>query len=621
MNVRSFCLVFLLALLVVSWPAAAPRYMSVDEVRPGMTGIGRTVFEGDRVEEFKVNVLGVLKNVTGPRRSLVLARLEGGPLASTGVIAGMSGSPVYIDGRLLGAIAYSLGQFSKEPIAGITPITEMIEAAGPQPRRVPTANRPAAQLPMTPESAVAALKQAFAWFQRPFADAPGDVIAATGLADGAARLGALLRPIATPMALGGFSGAMADTLSTAFRDAGFVPATGDGGRQAGLQGATPPADTRPALRPGDAVGVNLITGDFTMGATGTVTEVDGDQVYAFGHPFYNLGPTQFPMTRAYVYTLLPSLTASMKISTTGETIGTFRQDRATAIAGTLGKGPDLIPVNISLATERGLKKSFRFQVVNDQLFTPLLTYVSIVNTLSQYEREYGAATFAVKGKALVRRHGEVAFENVFTGDSPTIGAAAYVVAPLTFLLGNDIEPVQLDGVDLEISTSEQPRTATLERVWLDAVTVRPGMRVPVKLLLRTYRGEEITRTVPIDIPANATGSLSLLVSDGTSLARIEQRDARSIAQARGLEQMIREINRTRKNNRLYIRLLNQDSGGVVNGEKLSSLPPSVLAVMEADRNGGNFSPLRNATIGEWEVTTDNAVTGSRILTINVEADH
>jgi hypothetical protein len=611
MNVRSLCLVFLLALVVASWPSAAPRYMGVDEVRPGMVGVGRTVFEGDRIEEFKVHILGVLRNVAGPRRNLVLARLEGGPLANTGVIAGMSGSPVYVDGRLLGAVAYSLGQFSKEPLAGITPIAEMVESAGPQaPRAVQT--RAALQLPVTPESAAAAIRQAFARFQQPFADRPEDVLA-SGVPGNPAAVGPLLRPIATPLALGGFSGPMADGLTAAFRDAGFVPASGG----ATGQGAAAPA----ALKPGDAVGVNLITGDLTMGATGTVTEVDGDQVYAFGHPFYNLGPTQFPMTRAHVYTLLPSLSSSMKIATTGETIGTFRQDRSTAIAGTLGKGPDLIPVNISLDTERGLKKSFRFQVVNDQLFTPLLTYVSIVNTLTSYEREYGAATFSVKGKAVVRKHGEVAFEDVFTGESPTIGAAAYVVAPLTFLLGNDIEPVQLEAVDLTISTSEQPRTARLERAWLDAVKVKPGMSVPLKLLLRTYRGDEVTRTVPIDIPANATGSLSLLVSDGTSLARIEQRDARSLAQARGLEQMIRELNKARKNNRLYIRLLNQDAGGVVNGEKLSSLPPSVLAVMEADRSGGNFSPLRNATIGEWEVTTDHAVTGSRILTITVEGDN
>jgi hypothetical protein len=622
MNVRSLSLFALLALLLVAWPEASSRYMSVDEVRPGMTGIGRTVFEGDRVEEFKVHLLGVLRNVAGPRRNMILARLEGGPLANTGVIAGMSGSPVYVDGRLLGAVAYSLGQFSKEPIAGITPIAEMVESAGPLARRAPAEKKQALSLPLTRDSMVAAVRDAFAWFRQPFAERPEDLLADAGLpAAQGTRLGTLLRPIATPLALGGFSGTIGDTVSDAFREAGFVPMPGSDRAQAQATGLAARAADAPTLHPGDAVGVNLITGDLTMGATGTVTEVDGQQVYAFGHPFYNLGPTQFPMTRAYVYTLLPSLASSMKVATTGETIGTFRQDRATAIAGTLGKGPNLIPINISLDTERGLKKDFHFQVVNDQLFTPLLTYVSIVNTLSSYEREYGAATFAVKGKAVVRKHGEVAFEDVFTGESPTIGAAAYVVAPLTFLLANDIEPVELDAVDLTITTSEQPRTATLERVWLDAVKVKPGTTVPLKLLLRTYRGDEITRTVPIDIPANATGALSLLVSDGTSLARIEQRDARSITQARGLEQMIRELNRTRKNNRLYIRLLNQDAGGVVNGEKLSSLPPSVLAVMEADRNGGNFAPLRNATIGEWEVSTDNAVSGSRILTVDVETDN
>jgi hypothetical protein len=348
-----------------------------------------------------------------------------------------------------------------------------------------------------------------------------------------------------------------------------------------------------------------------------VTEVDGSEVYAFGHPFYNLGTTQFPMTRAYVYSVLPSLMSSTKIATTGETIGTFRQDRSTAIAGTLGKGPELVPVRISLDTERGLRKTFEFQVVNDQLFTPLLTYVSILNTLSSYEREFGTATFTVKGTAKLRKHGEVAFEDIFTGESPSVGAATYVVAPLTFLLGNDVEPVELDGVDLHITTSERPQTATLERVWLDAVKIRPGTTVPLKLMLRTYRGEEITRTVPIDIPANASGSMSILVSDGNKLAQFEQSNVRA-AQPKALDQMIRLLNRARKNNRLYVRLLRQDAGAVVNGERLSSLPPSVLEVMEADRNGGSFSPLRNAAAGEWEVVTDSAVSGSRILTITIE---
>ncbi len=296
-----------------------------------MTGTGRTVFSGDTVEEFKVHILGVLRNVNGPQRNMVLARLEGGPLADTGVIAGMSGSPVYIDGRLLGAIAYSVGQFPKEPIAGITPIAEMIESAGPQVRRAPLDKKARIDLPLTQEKVFAALRAAFSSLRRPFADDPADVsVLGLGGLDTprAAELGVLLRPIATPLSLGGFSGAVRDALADTFRDSGFLPMPS--GAPA-LQGAAPALAASP-LKPGDPVGVNLVTGDYMMGATGTVTEVDGNQVYAFGHPFYNLGTTQFPMTRAYVYSILPSLESSMKIAMTGDTIGTFRQDRATAIS-------------------------------------------------------------------------------------------------------------------------------------------------------------------------------------------------------------------------------------------------------------------------------------------------
>ncbi len=618
MNVRYLALPLITALALVAWPAAAPRYMTVDEVRPGMTGVGRTVFEGDKVEEFAVHILGVLRNVNGPRRDMILARLEGGPLAKMGVIAGMSGSPVYVNGRLLGAVAYSLGQFPTEPLAGITPIGEMIEAAGPRPARAAAVGPARLGLPLTQDRVLASLRDAFLRFQRPFADSPDDIrIDGLGGTEGPhlARVGSLMRPIATPLALGGFSGPVGDRLSNALRDAGFVPSL-DGADGRGPAPQTPAAGA-PALQPGDAVGVNLVTGDLVMGATGTVTEVDGNEVYAFGHPLYNLGTTEYPMTRAYVFTLLPSLMSSMKIATTGATIGTFRQDRATAIAGTLGQGPAMVPVRIALDTGRGLHKTFAFQVVNDQLFTPLLTYVSILNTLSSYERQFGSVTFTVTGEAHIRHHGAVKFEDVFTGESPSVGAAAYVVAPLTVLLGNDVAPVQLDGVDLHITTSERPETVTLERIWLDAVKVRPGTTVPLKLLLRTYRGEEITRTVPIDIPASASGSLTITVTDGARLAQTEARDIRT-AQPRGLDELVRLINKTKKNNRLYIRLMRPDAGAVINGESLSALPPAVLAVMESDRNGGSFSPLPNATAGEWEIAIDGAVSGSRTLTVAVQ---
>ena len=599
-----------LLFLAVGLPAQS-RFFPVDELRPGMVATGRTVFEGDRLDEFKVHIVGVLRNVIGTRRNLILAKLEGGPLAHTGVIAGMSGSPVYIDGRLVGAVSYSLGQFSKEPIAGITPIEEMIDAATiPGPRR--QAARAELQMPLTPESLRASLRQAFSWV-RPFADSPNDVrvFGDAGVNPG---IGTMLRPIATPMTFGGFDPGVIDPIAEGFRDQGFVPVfAGSMQMPAGAQRSAAP------LRPGDPVGVALMSGDLELGATGTVTDVDGSKVYAFGHPFYNLGPTQFPMTRAYVHTLLPSLLSSMKIASTGEVIGTVQQDRFTTIAGTLGAGPQLIPIKLTLTSERGTRKTFNMAMVNDQLFTPLLAYVSILNTVTSYERQNGTASYVVRGSAAVKGHGNLAFEDLFTGDSASAGAAAYIVAPLNFILRNAFEDVELEGLNLEIDASEQARSATLERVWVDGTRIKSGTTIDLKILLRTYRGEGITRTVPVDIPANARGAVSIMVADAGRLSQFEARELQiQPLQTRGLPQMMRVLNSARKNNRLYVRLLNRDGGAVVRGESLAARPPSVLAVMEADRNGGSFSPLQSALLGEWEIATEHAVTGSRTLTLPLE---
>jgi hypothetical protein len=605
--------VLALLVLVSAGPNGATTQMGIDEIRPGMVGIGRTVFDGTRVEEFKAHIIGVLENVIGTHRNLVLAKLEGGPLAHTGVIAGMSGSPVYIDGKLIGAVSYALGSFSKEPIAGITPIAEMTTSTTFTNDVRPLGARVKIDYPLTQESLAAAFRKALNW-NRPFAERPSDaqltgVSAVAGL--GGSQLGTLLRPIATPLVMSGFEPDLADFLGGAFREQGFIPSGGSAG------GARPgEAKYEGPLKPGDAVGVMLVGGDLQLGGTGTVTHIDGDRVYAFGHPMYNLGPIEFPMTRAYVYTVLPSLFSSMKLSTTGEVIGTVVQDRATAIAGRLGAGPRMIPITISLESGRGPTQTFNFKVVNDQLFGPLMTYASILNTLSSYERQYGSATFSVRGSTTVRKHDAISFNNLFTGDQSSIGAAAYVVAPITYLMGNDYEKVDVEGVNITFATAEEPKTAILERVWLDDPRPRAGRTVPLKVLYRTYRGDEVVRTVPVEIPANANGTLSLLVSDGGRLGQIEQREARS-PQPKSVDQMIRALNKGRRNNTLYVKLLGSEPGAVVNGELLSSLPPSVLGVLEGDRNSGNFNPLHSATISEWELPTEHAVAGSRTLTISV----
>ena len=613
MRFRRLALTLFVAVIAVSGLlSGATTQMDVKDVRPGMVGTGHTVFDGTHVEEFKAHIIGVLENVIGPHRNLILAKLEGGPLASTGVIAGMSGSPVYIDGKLIGAVSYALGSFPKEPIAGITPIAEMTDSTAFNDVRPPGA-RVKVEFPLTRENLSAAFRKALNW-NRPFADRPNDtelsgINAVAGL--GASQLGTMLRPIATPLVMSGFEPDVADLFGGAFRDQGFVPT---GGSVAGARAGEKPYEG--PLKPGDAVGVMLVGGDLMLGATGTVTHIDGDRVYAFGHPMYNLGPTEFPMTRAYVYTVLPSLFSSMKLSTTGEVIGTVLQDRATAIAGRLGAGPKLIPITVSLESSRAAKQTFHFGVVNDPLFGPLMTYATVLNTLGSYERQFGAASFSVRGSAKVRKHEAIAFDNLFAGDQAAMGAASYIVGPMSALMGNDYEKVDFEALDVTFATTEEPRTATLQRVWLDDPRPRAGRTVALKVMFRTYRGDEVVRTLPIEIPANASGSLSLLVSDGARLGINEQREARA-PQPRSVDQIIRTLNKGRRNNSLYVKLLGSDAGAIVNGELLSALPPSVLGVLEGDRNGGNFNPLHNATIGQWELPTEHAVAGSRTLTITV----
>ena len=601
----------LATLCLVQLPAETIR-MPLEDVRTGMRGIGVTVFEGVRREEFDVHILGVLRNVMGPRRNLIVARLEGGPLATTGVIQGMSGSPVYIDDRLVGAVSYSLGSFSKEAIAGITPIEEMVAtdtAVTTEARRRPKALR----LPVSAADLADVVRTAFGGAEV-FADRPAD-ISAYGLPSiEAARLGTMLRPIATPLILNGFTSEVHELWASAFSAGGFVPTVGgtmSAEAQAEVAGRT--------LQPGDPVGASLVRGDFTMAGTGTVTMVENDRVYAFGHPFYNLGPARFPMTRAHVTTLLPSLAISSKIAAIGDVLGTIDQDRSTGIYGTLGAGPDMIPVRVALhEAVRGLDQTFRFDVVDDPLFTPLLAYTTVLNTLFSWTRGVGSRTYLVDARLHLEGQPDITFGDVYTGDLASITASAAMATPLIALAQNRFDAVRIQQLDVEVTSVEEPRTATIERVWLDAARVRAGERVPLRVLSRNFRGAELLETVSLEIPAHASGRLLLQVSDAASLTAQERREGVAAESADTLEQLIRNLNRARRNSRIYVRLVRPDVGAVDRGEPMPALPGSVLAVLDGNRSNGGLGRLRSKTLGEWEIVTDHAVSGSRTLTVDLE---
>jgi hypothetical protein len=602
-------------MLVLAWgtlvfhATATSRYMPIDEVKAGMVGVGRTVFQGTAIEDFGARIIGVIRSNVGPRRDLILARLEGGPLAKTGVIAGMSGSPVYIDGRLVGAVSYSLGAFATEPIAGITPIAEMIDATTPAVAAAP-ARSAAIPIGADPSALLRAFESAFGP-ARPFAADSPPTLGASPASD--AGLASALRPIALPLAISGFEGGISEPVMAVLRQAGFIAVPG--GSRAWPQDA---ATSSEPLRPGDPVGVALITGDLQFGATGTVTEVDGNRVYAFGHPLYNVGPASFAMTRAYVHAVLPSLSSSIKLASLGEVVGTVQQDRATAVAGVFGQRPRTVGMTVSLRRDGGPARRFAFSIADNPLLTPLLAYTALANIFSQHEHDFGPATFAVRGRTTITGHGSVDFDDVFAGDQPGIAAASAVAMPVGALMTNDKEPIRVESLQLEIDCTDRLRVATIERVWLDTTDIQRGKTVPVKILLGTWRGEHIVQTVAVDIPRNAEGPLTLLVADGVRFAQWEQRENRAALNPDSVDQMVKLLNQSRRGNRLYVRLLARDGGAVVSGEAMPALPSSVLAVMQGDAGGTSSPPLQTSTLGAWEIPMGQAVVGFRTLTLAID---
>jgi len=596
-----------LAAALAPLAAGAVEILPLSEVRPGMTGVGRTVFSGTKIEEFQVTILGVLENV-GPRQSMILARLQGGPLAETGVIAGMSGSPVFIDGKLVGAVAYGF-PFSKETIAGLTPIGEMIEATETQAPRAASARFPSPlrasrlALPLDRDSFLAVFRRPLARFAA--APAPG--------LDLPGRLsGASLAPLALPLVFSGFDPATFEWARSFFSGLGFAPVLGSGA------GSVP--EQLPDLAPGSAVGVSLVEGDLDLSVTGTVTDIEAGRVYAFGHPFYNLGPTQFPMKKAWVYSVFPSLYQSWKITTAAAApIGTIDQDRTTAIAGRLGPAPRMIPVEVQLTTSRGQQRRFSLRIVEDELFSPALAYLSLLSVLQANERAFGTSTMRVASTLSFSGGRSVSVEDLFSDDNPALQSAALVAAPVAYLMSNEFEKVTVDKLEVSITSYEDNRTASLERAWIERTgPLRPGARVDLRLALRSFRGEESVETIPVRIPENAPpGAYSLVVADASTLSAMEQREMRQPFVPRDLDQLVRAINALRHNNNIYARLVRSDEGAIVSGEYLQSLPPSVLSVLGSSEPGGQIVPIRTASVWEVALPTEYAFSGHRVLPLTV----
>jgi hypothetical protein len=583
------------AVLVLAAASAQTNFLPLRDVKPGMHGVGRTVFSGNKIDEFQVEILGVLDNI-GPKESLILARLSGGPLEHTGVMQGMSGSPVYIDGKLVGAVAMAF-PFSKDPIAGIRPIEEML--------KVGTAPTPPAG------ERAGLLRPAIKLGER-------DLTRVFGKPEPVAAGESRLVNIATPIAFGGFSRGTLDAFAPQLRALGLEP----------LQAVTAGADIAPRmgnpadLKPGSMISVQLMSGDLSVGADGTVTYIDGNKLYAFGHRFLAVGSTALPFARSEVITLLPNVNTSFKLSVAKEWMGTINQDRDTAVAGELGRRPALAPVSITVVRGSRQIDSYHMQMINDPMLSPLLTQMAVFSVIDATERSVGAASIRVSGQIdFQNAPAPVRIDNIFSADN---GAAAQVslsaAVPVAYVLQSNFAALQLKDVSLKVEALDQRKALSIDSVMAPERQVHPGEKLRVDVVLAGENGNEITRTVEYPVPVGApAGPLYITVSDA---ATANLTDFRQILAAtmHSPGELIASVNNLHPNNKAYVRFWRADPAFQLEGADLPDPPASVALILgNSQANVAGITQVRNSKVAEMEIDGgDMFISGAKTIVAEVK---
>jgi hypothetical protein len=552
----------------------------------------------------------VLQNIA-PRQSVILARLTGGPLEETGIMAGMSGSPVYIDGRLAGAVALGF-QFSKAPIAGITPIEQMInsfgddaEAAAPAQGRQAWRFEPDPENPSEPRLVASETPPNLL---PPAADSSNRVFW------GGAET-SLIR-VATPLALSGFTTEAVEFFQPQLRALGLVPMqVGGGGSTDQTMGDAS------LLQPGSMISVQLVRGDLGVSADGTVTAVDQGRIYAFGHRFLSAGPTAIPFAESEVLTALPSYANSMKISTPGRLLGVIGEDRSSGIMGVLGRRAQMVPVEIEVTSGQRPGRTYNFEVVNDRFLLPFLVNMAVSSSLGTTERMVGDSTLQIEQTVTLNGLPQVKVENYISGNTNAPQAAAQsAAATLSYLMQSELGPVDIQGIRMRVLSTDRRLVRELERVWSDRREVKPGESLELTALLRSQDGEETLQKTTLEIPASLPpGPLTILVADGSTIDRAELNRAGRPVLPKNPQQLVRAINKLRRNNRLYVRMSRFEAGFTIQGENFPSPPPSVARTFSSDPSlSPNVSPTFVSTVGEYELDPlPSLVSGVRTVTILV----
>lgn len=591
-------------------PKAGPVELFPENgVKPGMKGVAWTVFQGSKPEPVPVEIIGVWQNAWGPQQDIIVAKLTG-KAERTNVAGGMSGSPVYINGKLVGAISLRLSTFSPDAICGITPIKLMLDVkefdqSRPAESRTPDKIQVASTSLSMPSSLLARVMAAGSSGNLP--ETP------------------MMTPIATPITMSGFSDDAVKEFSPIFNQLGLTVAQGGAGSE--LNSSKPAKDWPASMQPGESIAAVLVSGDMTMTGGGTVTYNDGKRVLAFGHPMFNLGPVDMPIAKDEIITTLASSYQPTKMGNATEVVGALRQDRHSGIEGELGATAQMIPVTMcvrSFDRSNTVRKSrdFHFNVFVDQKWTPYLMMATLFNSLSNLNDFSEEATY--------RLHGELQVKGQRPIELTTMQAPAETPVPTPMLLAgwwgdkfnrlfvNSDKIPKLDTVNLTVDLLPERRIAQIESAWIADNRVTPGSEVPVKVFLKPYKGERIERTVNVKIPAGLNrGEHEILFSDADTLSRF-QNIASSLNRIEDIPQTVAMLNQERSNNRLYVSLIGAQPTVYSDEKVLPSLPASVLNVMQSGRaTNHEFVSSPESVHEQASVGFDEVVTGSYSLKIHV----
>ena len=559
----------------------------LSDVHRGLHGVAYTVFEGTQPEAMDVEILGVLKNVLGPDQDMILARLHGSKPEYTGVVAGMSGSPVYIDGKLLGALSYRIGQFSKEPIAGITPIAEMLAVNG------------------TAEPEVLRAGSGPMW--KP--DSSSNPATATGDATD-------IHPIETPLVLSGFSPEAVRFFQEHVSVMGLTPV-------AGLGGSAPDdgkADSSPPLLPGSAVSALLVRGDLEIAATCTVTYVDPHQVLACGHPITRYGNVSIPMTKADVVVTLASPLNSFKIVNTTKTIGAFTEDRSSAIRGVPGESARMIPVTIHTHGGRN-DRTLHMEVIDNPDITPGAIMVSLYESLLETNNYSEELTYELRGTVAIDGYPMLHLDSLIapTEQLPSALRAALTVGQrFQTVYGNSARVRNIQRIDLDIDSLPGRRSIQLERAQATQPAAHPGDTVMVEATLRPFRGEPKNLRIPIPLPLTLNpGPLRILLSDGPTLDRLTAHSS-STEGPLELSSIIHQMNAVHQDDRLYVTLLLPNAQAVVDGRTLASIPISMANVLEPLRTNRGISLNGESVVPVTSIPVEAMLSGMQVVSVEIE---